>query len=110
MRNWKVVDLVKVALVHIVIALVLLFVGCGLLGQSGVSDNPALRAAFVEKGMELAQKEGMEVTEAELGTIYDNAVVIANSPAAVAISDVIEGNSDAVAKLKELLEEYLPKE
>jgi len=88
---------------------VLLGAGCGLLGGAGIADNAVLKAAFVEKATELAAIEGIAVTEAELIAVYENGAKIAASPAAAAISEVVEGNADAKAKLEALLTEHLPK-
>jgi len=95
-------------MIAIILIVAISVAGCSTM--SGITDNPQTKAAFIQKGLELAAEEDMEVSEEELAIIYDNAVLIVESPPAAAISSVIEGNPDAAEKLKELLEEYLPKE
>ena len=109
MRKIRLGDFLRVLGVHLLVAFLLLVVGCGILGEKNITDNEAMRLLFIREARTALEAEGVDMTEKDLAVIYDASMEIAKSPAAALISEKIEGNATAKAKLEELVDKYTPK-
>ena len=96
--------------IMVILVCIVLGSGCAMLAGSGITNSDALKDMIVRKAQEELAAKGYVFSTKDLEKAYDAGVVIAESPEAAVISDMVEANEAAKAKIQELLDKYLPKD
>ena len=79
--------------------------GCAMLTDKGITNNVIVRGIAIREAQAVLVKEGVVMSETELGDIYDT---IVESEAAMHVAATVESNASASNAVRAVIEKYMP--